>query len=424
MTRPVLPGGRLRWTALLTAAAVLALTGPMPGTARAAAAAAGCARPEGVYRGSTPWPQQLLDLPRIWPLSRGAGQLVAVVGTGIDPANAQFAHGQVLPQINLINGGTRADCDGRGTFAAGIVAAQPDPATTFAGVAPAAKLLPVRVTEAVGGASQPPAPGTVATAISTAVAQHATVILVVVPAASDSPALRAAVRSALKTGVVVVSPAAGSQAGDVSYPTALPGVIGVGGLTENGGPMQAEAGDVALAAPGAGLVSTAAGASGGHLGQRWGVSDPSFGAAFVAGAVALLRSYQPSLTPAQILARLEVTASRPPSGGDDPRLGWGTLDAYAAVASTLPASIPAPGSTVVPQRARRVAPMTAGPAPAGPDRAPGEIALLGVCLAVLTALMATVARRGSSRRWRAGADLPGHAGTITVTRAGASAGST
>jgi hypothetical protein len=227
------------------------------------------------------------------------------------------------------------------------------------------------------------------------------VILVVVPADRDSFALRNAVRTAMRAGVVVVSPAVGTQTGTVSYPTAQPGVIGVGGLSQAGAAVQTEHGDVALAAPAANLVSTAAGA-GGRLGMRWGVSDPAYGAAFVAGTVALLRSYQPSLTPAQVLIRLEVTAGRSASGGADPYLGWGMLDAYAAVTSDLPADIRAPGRAAGGSPpTRRIAPAVARPQPAR-DTAPGLIALLGICVAALIAMVASAFRRGRSRRWQAG----------------------
>jgi uncharacterized membrane protein YgcG len=64
------------------------------------------------------------------------------------------------------------------------------------------------------------------------------------------------------------------------------------------------------------------------------------------------------------------------------------------------------------------APVPAGAAAAAaasshsaPDRAPGEVALLGVCCAVLIAVAAAVVRRGRARRW-----LPGRA-LVDVVRA-------
>lgn len=391
---------------LIVVAAVLASVVIAP----AAASAAGCSAPLGVYTGQGQqeqygWAQRQMRAPAIWPLTTGAGVVVAVVGTGVDGANAQFRPGQVLPQIDLLHGGGAApDCDGRGTIAAGIVGARADDATTFAGVAPGARILPIRYTETTTGFSQNIDPNALATAINRAVDAHAGVILVVVPATSDSAALRSAVARAIGAGDVVVSPAAANENG-TSYPTATRGVLGVGSVDQNGGvPQEDEAdtgGYIAVAAPGVNLVSTAAGA-GGRLGHTWPVSGAGFAAAYVAGTVALVRSYRPALTPAQIVNRLTLTASRPPGGRYNAQLGWGVLDPYAAVTSELPANAPGPGAAPV---ARPLAAVPPAPAPvpaASPYRWAAVVAVLGVLLAGLVVFGAVTVRRGRARGWRPG----------------------
>jgi hypothetical protein len=55
--------------------------------------------------------------------------------------------------------------------------------------------------------------------------------------------------------------------------------------------------------------------------------------------------------------------------------------------------------------AGRVVAMAAAVSPAAPDRAPGEVALLGVCGAALVAVAALLIRRGRVRRWRPGRAL-------------------
>jgi hypothetical protein len=364
------------------------------------AVAAGCSAPKGVYTGATPWAQKLVDAPRIWPLTTGSGVLVAVVGTGVDAANAQFAPGQVLPEINLLpDGGGPADCDGRGTFAAGIVAAQQNPNTTFAGVAPGAHILPIRYTQSTSDSAASGDPNALATAIQRAVSADARVILVVVPAGTDSPALRSAVDQARSAGDVVVSPAAAGQPGAVTYPTATQHVVSVGAVNRSGTAVQTESGDVDVAAPGTDLVSTSAGA-GGKVGLMWPVQDPSFASAYVAGTVALVRSYQPSLTPDQVLNRLTLTASRGGGNGSDPKVGWGVVDAYAAVTAQLPADVAGPGVKVSVGKAKAVVPAAA---PAG-DRVPywwaGVIGLSGVAVAGVVVFGAVTVRRGRARRWR------------------------
>lgn len=360
------------------------LTGLSPMTANAAGS--GCVHPQGVYAKGTPWAQNLIDAPRIWPLSTGSGVTVAVLGTGVDADNPQFAPGAVKPMISSTNGiDGAADCAGYGTFAAGIVAAQANPSTTFAGIAPGAHILPVRFTDTGPGADQGADPVALASAITSAVDAHAGVILVAVPATSDDPALRAAVRAANQAGDVVVAPTTGGQNGEASYPAADPGAIGVAALNENGA-----AGKGAIAAPGTNLVGLAAN-SGGAVGQVWSLRDPSFAsAAYVAGVIALMRAYPPlsGSTPDQIASRLTATASTPAGGGA------GIVNAYAALTAELPATS---GKTALPNRPVQVA--TAGNASGPADRIASLFAILGVLLAGSIVVVARTIRRARARGW-------------------------
>lgn len=371
-----------------------------------------CAGPAGVYTGPVPWAQMLLTPNKVWSLTNGSGVQVAVLGTGVDPGNGQFAAGQVLPEIDLLNGApSQPDCDGQGTFAAGIVAAQPSPATSFAGLAPGARILPVRYTatgDPQGGAD----PNLVATAIDRAVSAGSGVIVIMVPAGNDSNALQLAVQNATASGDVVVSPAVGSSPNSTSYPTATPGVLGVGGLGQTGFAVQAESGSyVALAAPASNLVGTAPGARG-QLGQRWPVTGPAYAAAYVAGSVALLRSYQPGLDPEQITTRLLLTASHNGGAEHSAQLGWGVVDPDNALTANLPANAVAPsiGSSV-----RQAAPRS-GPARAATNAAPpssewsprriGLLLLLVLGLAIIVAAVYVTMRRNRSRRSAPTGDKP------------------
>ena len=86
-----------------------------------------------------------LNLPAAWQFSRGEGQLVAIIDTGVRP-------GPRLPNVDpggdfVESTDGLTDCDGHGTLVAGIVAGQPGD-DGFSGVAPAARVLSIRVTSA------------------------------------------------------------------------------------------------------------------------------------------------------------------------------------------------------------------------------------------------------------------------------------
>lgn len=406
---------------LIVVFALIFLGVPVLPAAADPAAAARCAGPTGVYSGPVPWAQMLLTPNKVWSLTNGSGVQVAVLGTGVDPGNAQFAAGQVLPEIDLLNGAPSGpDCDGQGTFAAGIVAAQPSPATSVAGLAPGARILPVRYSATAdpqGGAD----PNLVATAIDRAVRAGSGVIVIMVPADEDSNALQLAVQNATAAGDVVISPAVGSSPNSTSYPTATPGVIGVGGLGQTGFAVQAESGSyVALAAPAANLVGTAPGARG-QLGQRWPVTGAAYAAAYVGGSVALLRSYQPALDPEQITTRLLLTASHDGGAGHSPQLGWGVVDPNNALTADVPANAVAPSigaaRKAVPRtrsahgatNATTNAPTNAAastPPSAWTPRRIGLLLLLVVGLAVIVAAVYATMRRNRSRRGAPADDTP------------------
>lgn len=96
-----------------------------------------------VLPGADPANQVGLNLSDTWRYSRGEGQTVAVIGTGIQP-------GPRLPNVDpggdyVQNTDGLTDCDGHGTAVAGLIAGQPGP-DGFSGLAPAARLIGIRQT--------------------------------------------------------------------------------------------------------------------------------------------------------------------------------------------------------------------------------------------------------------------------------------
>ena len=130
---------------------------------------------------------------------------VAIVDSGVD-ANPQFGD-RVIPGPDLV-AGTRpgippgADCVGHGTAVASIIAAAPVPGISFTGVAPAARILSVKIS----GTDTFPTSVT-PQGIMDAVQFGADVINLSLATPDDVPALRNAVKYALSHNVVVVAAA-------------------------------------------------------------------------------------------------------------------------------------------------------------------------------------------------------------------------
>ncbi len=227
-----------------------------------------------------------------------------------------------------------------GTAMAGIIAGHghgPGDADGVMGVAPEAKILPVRVILEDGDPARTKARTTRGDALADGIrwaADHgADVINLSLGDDSDSahpePSEDEAVQYALKKGVVVVASAGnGGDKGDhVSYPAAYPGVIAATAVDKYGtrASFSTRRWYAAVSAPGVGVVI----ADPDHkYYEGWGTSAAS---AFVSGAAALVKAAHPDLAPAQIKKLLENTARDAPVGGRDDSRGFGMIDPVAAL---------------------------------------------------------------------------------------------
>lgn len=319
-----------------------------------------------------PWGQQRLRFTDAWRFTRGAGQVVAVIDTGVT------RHPRLAGRLDdggdfVGTQGGLLDCDGHGTLVAGIIAAAPDPATGFVGVAPDARILSIRQSSATVSTQAPDGTqtqsggnvDTLAEAIVHAVRRGADVINIseaaCVPAAAAPSALaglRAAVRSAVDSDVVVVAAAgnAGSGActqgpggesiGQVVAPAWFgDDVLSVGYTRRDGlaAPQSLRGPWVSLSAPGSEVVSldpTGVGVVDTVVpigsDRAIAIEGTSFSAPYVSGVVALVRARYPGLDARQVMARVTASATRPDGGRDD-AVGAGTVDPVAAVADVRPA---------------------------------------------------------------------------------------
>src|SRR4051812_6590250 len=122
----------------LLVGSLIAPAAAAPAAVRAVAPADGCV-PPGASGTLRSWATDLLAPTRAWPLSTGSGVRIAVLDSGVD-AHQPLLRGRVLAGYDAIGAGAGdTDCLGTGTQVASTIVG------TGAGVAPAARIIPVRV---------------------------------------------------------------------------------------------------------------------------------------------------------------------------------------------------------------------------------------------------------------------------------------
>jgi subtilisin family serine protease len=306
------------------------------------------AKPDDPYF-SQQWGLQAIGAPSAWAATTGAGIIVAVVDTGVDVGHPDLT-GQLVPGVNLVDPGQPpADDNGHGTALAGIIAASTDNGIGVAGVAPHARIMPVKALDADGRGSA----ATVDAGIEWAATHGAKVINLsfgdLLPG-DLPPGLRQAVATAWSEGAVCVLAAGNDPQAVDTYPDA--DAVVVGADTEQG--MQANysssVGEApwAISAPGGGGASSASNIistywTAGAGATYASLAGTSMATAFVSGALADLLSL--GLTPRVAVQRLLDTAN---PMGDTARTGAGELDLAAAVQASVTLAGTGAGAIVAP----------------------------------------------------------------------------
>jgi subtilisin family serine protease len=324
--------------AMLGCAAVLALA---PGTAAAA----------DTIRTDQQWVLNMMDVPAAWSLTQGAGVTVAVIDSGVYPDVSDLA-GSVTdgPDYTGVSTGRgNPDWGVHGTWMASLIAGHghgPGDDSGVMGIAPRSRILSVRVIpdradphySRYASEQEPAIQRSLASGIDYAVWHGAEVISMSIGYSAPNGAVRQALQQAYDHGVVVIASAGNSgapagtsdkspQAPD-SFPADYPGVISVGAV-DSAGAVAGFSSDnlsVQVAAPGVSVPAQ------GRDGQYWWVSGTSPACALVAGVAALIKSVYPGLRPDLVASALTTTTTDKPAHGYDSQVGFGIVDAEAALA--------------------------------------------------------------------------------------------
>ncbi len=416
-----------------------------PGPVQPMAKNGDCSSPgviPGTDAGAATPSQRMMDPSAAWRFSRGDGQLVAVLDTGVRPGPRLPGVQPGGDYVEATDGLT--DCDGHGTLVAGLIAGRPGD-DGFAGIAPAARLLSLRVTSARFSPRTPGGDPTLARAAVDVAALGRAIVhaadlgarvidisaITCLPADRnvDQAELGAAIRYAAvgKDAVIVAAAGDSGSAGwgsgaascesnpltdlgrpedprnwasvtSVSVPSWWqPYVLSVASLTPDDQPSKfTMAGPwVGIAAPGENIVSLSnrddGGLANGLPNQRQQLvplDGTDYAAGYVSGVAALVRSKYPELNASQVIHRIIATAHNGPRAPSNV-VGAGTVDSVAALTWELP--------TATDQDAVPTKHVAAQPEPAPKSPAP-RIVAFGGSAALFLAVVAAAAFAAHRRK--------------------------
>lgn len=281
------------------------------------------------------WNLKAINIEPAWAVTRGKGVTVAVIDTGIAKVT-DLDEERLVPGYDFINDEVNASDDqGHGTHMAGTIAQMTNNGYGAAGIAPAVKLMPMKVLT-VGGN------GTVADlaeAIRLAADRGAQIIALGCSGSGHSRLLHQAINYAHNKGLVLFAPAGNDNRPEAAYPARYPHVIGMTATSpQNLRSRYANFGAwVDLAAPGGEILGEQA--IGGIVQNTFDFRSKegifavyqgtSFATAHGAGVAALIQSIK-LLKPQEVAAVLFNSAE---VAGRDPlnQLGWGRLNAGKAI---------------------------------------------------------------------------------------------
>lgn len=333
------------------------------------------------------WHLPFLKIAEVHKISQGEGITVAVIDTGIEAKHPDLVN-NVLPGLDVAQGGSGngwGDTDGHGTGMAGLIAAHGHGSNNgdgVLGIAPKAKIFPIRAQINAGGAG---VPADVVNgqmlyrALEEAINRGAKVVSISMKIPSGDQAVEIQ-RLIERSNIVVVAAAGNTDAVNLlAAPANFLGVLAIGAVDQSGNIAKVSVQDprIALSAPGVDIVSSGRiNPQTGNQYRKGTGTSPS--TAIVAGAAALLWSKNPQWTKQDVIRQLEATATDKGAPGQDEAYGFGIVDPLKALTTPLVAA----SQTAVPSATATAT------AAAAPDRKSSNTALfLGIGAVVVVAVL-------------------------------------
>lgn len=270
-----------------------------------------------------------------WDGAQGAGITIAILDSGVDPTHPDLVP-NLVPGYNFYDNNTdTSDVCGHGTAVAGVAAAVGNNSLGVSGVAPQAKIMPIRI--AYKDAATGSCYGyfsTITSGLNWAADHGARIANVSYGGVAGSSAIISAAQYFKSKGGLVFVSAGNSNIDENVTPTTSMIPVSATDSNDLKASWSSYGNFVALSAPGTGIWTT----SNGGIYQGW--NGTSFSSPLTAGVGALLMSANKNLTPAQVENIMFSTALDLGNAGRDNIFGYGRVDAGAAMQEVLKTNVP------------------------------------------------------------------------------------
>ncbi|MFI9390274.1 type VII secretion-associated serine protease mycosin [Streptomyces bauhiniae] len=291
------------------------------------------------------WHLDAMSAPEMWKVSTGRGITVALIDSGVDDSLADL-EGQVLDgkDFSEQRGDEHTDIAGHGTDMAALIAGtgRRGPQNGSYGLAPGAKILPIRMRYASDEFGQVDSRKEFSRALSKSIrfAADSKAQIINMSLGNDNspgrqdvetPELRSAVKYALSKGKLLFAAVGngGKKANNPEYPAATPGVVGVAAADRNAkvGEFSQWGPQVDMIAPGIDMVHACQGGT--EVCKSRGTSEAS---AIASASAALIWSKHPDWTNNQVLRVMLNTLNKPADGSKrNDLIGYGAVRPRAAL---------------------------------------------------------------------------------------------